>query len=183
MYDPKIHHRKSIRLPEYDYSAEGFYFITICTQEKRCAFGKIVDKEMVLNKAGKIVKDEWLRTIEIRKDDVTLHEFIVIPNHFHAIVQICRGVSNTPENIHKDNHINDCKCIQGVFDTPLQSPSKSLGAIVRGFKSAVSRQLGHSVWQRNYYEHIIRNQRSYEMIAGYILNNPYVWEKDMFYIP
>ena len=66
MYDPKIHHRKSIRLPEYDYSAEGFYFITICTQEKKCVFGKIVDKEMVLNKAGKIVKDEWLRTIELR---------------------------------------------------------------------------------------------------------------------
>ena len=107
MYDPKIHHRKSIRLPEYDYSAEGFYFITICTQEKKCVFGKIVDKEMVLNKAGKIVKDEWLRTIEIRKDDVTLHEFIVMPNHFHAIVQICRGVSNTPENIHKYNHIID----------------------------------------------------------------------------
>ena len=71
MYDPKIHHRKSTKLPEYDYSAEGFYFITICTQEKRCVFGKIVDKEMVLNKAGKIVKDEWLRTNKEKRCHIT----------------------------------------------------------------------------------------------------------------
>ena len=66
--------------------------------------------------------------------------------------------------------------------TPLQSPSKSLGAIIRGYKGAVSRLLGYSVWQRNYYEHIIRNQQSYEEIATYIINNPFVWEKDQLFI-
>ena len=71
MYDPNTHRRKSIRLPGYDYSTEGFYFITICTKDKKCIFGKIVDGEMILNEAGKIVKEEWLQTINIRKGEAT----------------------------------------------------------------------------------------------------------------
>ncbi len=179
MYNSKIHNRKSIRLTDYDYTSEGLYFITICTKDKKCLFGNIVDGEMILNNTGRIVKEEWLHTVEIRKENVALHEYVVMPNHFHAIVEICRGVLHTPENIH--NNINHL-CNQGVCYTPLQSPSKSLGAIIRGYKGAVSRLLGYSVWQRNYYEHIIRNQQSYEEIATYIINNPFVWEKDQLFI-
>ena len=100
MYDPNIHRRKSIRLPEYNYSTEGFYFITICTQEKKCTFGKVVNGEMILNEAGRIVKEEWLQTMNIRKGEVKLHEYVIMPNHFHAIIEICRGVSHTPGYMH-----------------------------------------------------------------------------------
>ena len=181
MYDPNIHRRKSIRLPEYIYSTEGFYFITICTQDKKCIFGKVVNGEMILNEAGRIVKEEWLQTMNIRKGEVKLHEYVIMPNHFHAIIEICRGVSHTPENININKPTNYCGCNQGVCNTPLQSPSKTVGAIIRGYKGAVSRKIGYSVWQRNYYEHIIRNQHTYDEIEEYILNNPFLWEKDKLY--
>ena len=181
MYDPNIHRRKSIRLPEYNYSTEGFYFITICTQEKKCTFGKVVNGEMILNEAGRIVKEEWLQTMNIRKGEVKLHEYVIMPNHFHAIIEICRGVSHTPENININKPTSYSGCNQGVCNTPLQSPSKTVGAIIRGYKGAVSRKIGYSVWQRNYYEHIIRNQHTYDEIEEYILNNPFLWEKDKLY--
>ena len=114
MYDPNTHRRKSIRLPGYDYSTEGFYFITICTKDKKCIFGKIVDGEMILNEAGKIVKEEWLQTINIRKGEAKLHKYVIMPNHFHAIIEICRGVSHTPECI----NANNSGCNQGVCNTP-----------------------------------------------------------------
>ena len=178
MYDPNTHRRKSIRLPGYDYSTEGFYFITICTKDKKCIFGNIVDGEMILNEAGKIVKEEWLQTINIRKGEAKLHKYVIMPNHFHAIIEICRGVSHTPECI----NANNSGCNQGVCNTPLQSTSKTIGAIIRGYKGAVSRRIGYSVWQRNYYEHIIRNQHSYDEIEEYILNNTFLWEKDNLFI-
>ena len=159
-YDPKKHHRDSIRLKGHDYSSEGFYFITICTEGRRCLFGTIINGKMVLNDYGKIVDNEWKNTIKIRSDDVVLHEYIIMPNHIHAIIQIRRGVSHTPNEI---SH------------TPLQSPSKTLGAIVRGFKGAVSKQIGKSIWQRNYYESIINDEHAFENISKYIRDNPVKW--------
>ena len=223
-----FHHRRSIRLKGYDYSADGLYFITICTKERNHYFGRVIDGKMVLNERGQIVKNEWLNTINVRKDEVILHEYIVMPNHFHAIIEICRrGVSHTPQ-IHTpqshtpqshtpqshtpqshtpQSHTPDdglttsdrgvcdtidrgvcdtidrgvCDTIdRGVCNTPLRSPSKTLGAIVRGFKSAVSKQIGFPVWQRNYHEHIIRNTNAFTKISNYILNNPTQWHCDMF---
>ena len=111
MYNPHIHHRRSIRLKNYDYSSEGLYFITICANKHTnlwlngidtYIFGDIVDDEMQLNKYGEIVYNEWLRTTEIRQN-IDLGEFIVMPNHFHAILRIAekfeptrRGVLHTP---------------------------------------------------------------------------------------
>ena len=83
-YDPKKHHRDSIRLKGHNYSSEGFYFITICTEGRRCLFGTIVNGEMVLNDCGKIVDNEWKNTIKIRNEDVVLHEYVIMPNHIHA---------------------------------------------------------------------------------------------------
>ena len=122
-----------------------------------------------------------------------------MPNHFHAIIEICRrGVSHTPQmhtpqsNTPNDGLTSDngvCDTInngvcdakdRGVCDTPLRSPSKTLGAMVRGFKSAVTKQIGFPIWQRNYYEHIIRNAHAFERISNYIRNNPAQWNKDMF---
>ena len=187
------HHRHSIRLKGYDYSADGFYFITICTKDRQHLFGRVVNGEMVLNEKGKIVKSEWLNTINVRQGEVILHEFVVMPNHFHAIIEICRrGVSHTPQlrtpdggvcNTDKglcDMNRGVCDMNRGVCDTPLRSPSKTVGAIVRGFKSAVSKKIGFSAWQRNYYEHIIRDARGFEKISKYIRDNPACWNMDRF---
>ena len=193
----RFHDRRSIRLKGYDYSADGLYFITICTKDKNHYFGRVIDGKMVLNERGQIVKNEWLNTINIRQGEVILHEYIVMPNHFHAIIEICRrGVSHTPQ-IHTpqshtpQSHTPDdglttsdrgvCDTIdRGVCDTPLRSPSKTLGSIIRGFKSAVTKQIGFPVWQRNYHEHIIRNTNAFTKISNYILNNPAQWHCDMF---
>ena len=196
---PHTFHRRSIRLKGYDYTADGLYFITICTKDKNHYFGRVIDGKMVLNERGQIVNNEWLNTINIRQGEVILHEYIVMPNHFHAIIEICRrGVSHTPQ-MHTpqsntpndgltsdngvcdttDNGVCDAKD-RGVCDTPLRSPSKTLGAIVRGFKSAVTKQIGFPIWQRNYHEHIIRNTNAFTKISNYIRNNPAQWHSDMF---
>jgi REP element-mobilizing transposase RayT len=98
-YHPDIHHRRSIRLRNYDYSQKGLYFITICVQNHECFFGNIVNGEMILNEMGKIAYNEWIKTPEIRPE-IELGEFVVMPNHFHAIVNITRrrGVSHTPSS-------------------------------------------------------------------------------------
>lgn len=173
--------RHTIRLTDYDYSQNGFYFVTVCCQDKICRFGKVKECEVVLNDAGKIARDEWLKTPLLRPN-IELGEFIIMPNHMHGIIVI------------NDNFVGT-NCIRpamGVLDTPLQrefkSPSQTLGSILRGYKSAVTKQVKQlysiseiRLWQRNYYEHIIRNEVSYNNISDYIVNNPYNWMSDDYY--
>jgi REP element-mobilizing transposase RayT len=214
-YNPNIHHRRSIRLKDYDYSQAGLYFITICVQNRECVFGKIADNKMILNKYGKIAYGEWLKTPDMRPN-IQLDEFIVMPNHIHGIIVITdndgdgggRGVLHTPldNNDHTPRDENT-PCDhdhtplskggngengsdlgnRGVCNTPLRSPSNTIGAIIRGYKSAVTKQiheLGFSdaIWQRNYHEHIIRNEQSYQNIVDYIIHNPEKWQDDKFYL-
>ena len=228
-YDPNIHHRRSIRLKGYDYSQMGVYFITICCQDRTCLFGDVVDGEMVLNEYGRIALEEWIKTTTIRPN-VELREFVIMPNHIHAIIRfIGEGECNspngkvelrTPENLtdafntpqpssctclndqrrgesHSPNEnenlcapieTGECNSNQqtGECNSPLRGPSQTVGAVVRGYKSAVTKKLnelgiGCSVWQRNYYEHIIRNEQSYINIAEYIIKNPAKWQEDRFY--
>jgi len=183
-YNPALHHRRSIRLKGYDYSQAGLYFVTICCRDMVCRFGKIENGEMILNAAGEIVRNEWIKSVEIRKE-IEIHEYIVMPNHFHAIVEIvgANGIRPDDDGIRPDdNAVNMGVCVnKGVCHTPLRSPSKTLGALVRGFKSSVTKQLGFSVWQRNYWDNIIRNEQSYQHIENYIINNPIKWENDRFY--
>ncbi|MCL2510864.1 MAG: transposase [Bacteroidales bacterium] len=199
-YTPTIHHRRSIRLKGYDYSQAGMYFVTICCQNMICRFGRIENGEMILNAAGEIVRNEWIKSAEIRKE-IEIHEYIVMPNHFHAIVEIVGTYGIRPKNdnattvgtygIRPPNNDETTVGANGirpnnadnksVCHTPLRSPSKTLGALVRGFKSSVTKQLGFSVWQRNYWENIIRNDKSYQYIANYIINNPVKWGNDRFY--
>jgi len=173
-YNPEKHHRRSIRLKEYDYSQAGGYYITICSYSGKCIFGDIVNDQMILKELGKIVRNEWLKTERIR-ENVELDAFMVMPNHFHGII------------ILTDNgrSFKELDIVGAYGDTPLQSPSKTIGAIVRGFKSATTKQInqfrnapGLSVWQRNYYEHIIRNENDLNRIREYIINNPLKWELD-----
>ena len=97
MYNPQIHNRQSLRLKGYDYSKKGLYFITIVTQDRAMIFGEIKDGEMILNKLGKIAEEEWIKSIEIR-NNITLHEYIIMPNHMHGIIQINFKKENLKEN-------------------------------------------------------------------------------------
>lgn len=173
-YDSQVHHRQSYRLKGYDYSLEGLYFVTVCVQDKRCLFGNIEEGEMMMNDVGKMVEAELLNTMHIR-DNMIIHEYIIMPNHLHFILQIThrRGGLNPPANTKEEslNHSTKDSCYPGGCNPPLRC-SNTIGAMVRGFKGAITRKIGYSIFQRNYYEHIIRNQRSYEEIADYIVTNP-----------
>jgi len=181
-----MHQRKSIRLQGYDYAQAGLYFITICCQDRICRFGRVKNGEMILNEFGTIAHDAWMKKPEIRPN-VDLHEFVVMPNHFHGIIEIHgRGELHSPQNMGASDTFqshNGCEC-----NSPLRrrSPSQTVGAIVRGYKSSVTQQLGligfaEKLWQRNYYEHIIRNEQSYHTISAYITNNLAKWSDDKFF--
>ena len=177
-----VHKRSSIRLRDYDYSKAGAYFVTLCSYKREPVFGNIIGEEMHLNEFGKIVESEWLLSSEIRLE-IELDEFIVMPNHFHAIVFI------------QDVRIDDNSPIVGANDpssvvgangrSPLQMKPRSLSSMISGYKSSVTSKInmirgtrGKPLWQRNYYEHIIRNQRSLDFIRQYIVNNPLRWAYD-----
>ena len=169
-YDPNVHHRRSIRLQGYDYSQAGAYFVTICTRNRKCIFGEILGGEMRLNEVGRIVSREWIRTAEIRTE-IELDAWVVMPNHFHAILVIAdrRGTARRAPTVEQ-------------FGRPV---SGSVPTIVRSFKSAVTKRVnelchtpGTPLWQRNYWERIIRNEREWNRIREYIQNNPIQWELD-----
>ena len=171
-FDPQKHHRHSIRLKGYDYSAAGGYFVTVVTFQRECLFGEIVGGEMRLSALGEIVRDEWFKTAALRRYvELREDEFVVMPNHAHGIIWIMddsvgarRRRAPTEER----------------FGKPVIG---SIPTIVRAFKSAVTyranRELNSAnIWQRNYYEHIIRGQSDYERIANYIAANPMKWDVD-----
>jgi putative transposase len=190
------HHRRSIRLKEYDYSQPGEYFITICTHDHECTLGEIVGGEIRLNGIGKTVEEEWLRTTTIRPD-IQLDSYVVMPNHIHVIIILNEGRDalqsdkpvgancHSPQEKPQNNTFNN----GAYIDTPLQntfnSPSNTIGAIVRGFKSATTKRINEMrgtsrihFWQRNYYEHIVRNDNELDNIRGYIQNNVLQWAFD-----
>ena len=166
------HYRRSIRLRGYDYSQMGAYFVTICTRDKKCLFGRIVDGKMVLNRFGEVARDEWNETANIRRN-VELDEYVIMPNHLHGIIVISDSRGGTRPR---------ASTVES-FGKPIPS---SLPTIVRGYKAAVTRRIGDlqktrkrtPVWQRNYYEHIIRNEEDLRKAREYIINNPLKWELD-----
>ena len=168
-------YRRSVRLQDYDYSQCGAYFITVCTQERGLLFGEITDGAMQLSCAGRQVELCWL-DIPNHFPYVELDSFVVMPNHVHGIVVVGGspvGAKNLSP-LHKTN-----KSTQ----RPVGAPAKSLGSIVHGFKIGVTNWFrGNTnvriVWQRNYYEHVIRNEESLNRIRQYIVDNPARWEFD-----
>ncbi len=161
-----------MRLREYDYTDQGPYFITICTAGRAPLFGEIADLQMTLSPAGEVVAREWERTAAIRGDEIILDAFVVMPNHVHGIVTLV----NPPEP--------DGFEIRTQSSSLLRRPG-SLGAFVGGFKGAVTSEIrnqnndpGMAVWQRNYYDHIIRNARIHDKIREYIVTNPEHWTDD-----
>lgn len=218
-FNPKLHHRRSIRLKKFDYSQAGLYFITLCCEGRAHLFGEVKQGLMHLNSYGRIAAQEWGKTLEIRSN-CRLHVSVIMPNHIHGIIEITysQNLKNTP----------------GEF----LSPSHTIGSMIRGFKiSTIKRikdfihestgesqfapinrlqfapinrsqftpsnelqftpgntpkmselqfaptritekikSLNYRIWQRNYYEHIIRDEKSYNNISNYILNNPQNWK-------
>ena len=199
-YNPEIHKRKSIRLRGYDYSQEGLYFITICCQNRECFFGEIVGAtlvvaqnddenrpEMIVNDAGQMIETEWLN-LKNRFSNIELHEFITMPNHFHGILEI---VPVRATLVVAQNDVvaqTDKGQPQGFAPTnktigDMMDAFKSITTVeyIRGVKNLGWKPFDGKIWQRNYYEHIIRNEKSYNTISNYIINNPAQWQADKFY--
>jgi len=188
-FDPKKHHRRSIRLPEYDYAQAGAYYVTIVAWHRECLFGEVVNKDVKLNEAGKIVQWEW-KELPKRLQFIEIGAFIVMPNHFHGILIFRENVRATRQiliNAHSGNVSLPNVIIDGIDGSPLpRGPQpKSLGAIMTQFKSRVTKKLwkirslkGTLIWQRNYWEHIIRNQKDLQNKTDYIEANPMLWDED-----
>ena len=163
-FDPRIHHRQSIRLPGYNYASAGSYFITICTQNRRHLFGHIENQTMFLNDMGQIVEDQWLALPE-RFPNVGLGSFIIMPNHVHYILDIL------------DNQNKTMGDITGAFK------SLCVHHILKKQKEVNYDIIIGKIWQRNLWEHIIRSAAEWDMINQYILNNPKNWDKDSLNTP
>jgi REP element-mobilizing transposase RayT len=175
------YHRHSIRLPGYDYASLGDYYITICTNNRKPIFGTIVDGQMHLNRLGEIARDQWFATQKIR-GHVFLYkdEFVVMPNHIHGIIHIDDGGPKL-----SNGHVGAQRRCAPTPDHVINVVPHSLGAIVRGYKSAVSHEIHellrsreNTIWQRNYYESIITSDEDYARIAVYIEFNPKNWSTD-----
>ena len=174
-----IKQRKQIRLKKYDYSDAGWYFVTICTQNRECLFGNIINNKMILNKFGEIIKQYWLE-IQIHFNNVELDEFVIMPNHFHGIIII----RNIKQNV------------GAGFPRPINSFGPTLGQIVGYFKYQTTKHINILIkgsgnptptkepnkikqfFQRLYYEHIIRNEFDLHRIRQYIKDNSINWEND-----
>ena len=172
-YNPEIHARRSTRLPNYDYSQRGAYFVTFCVAGRRCIFGGISDGEIRLNKLGQFVAEQWSRIPKYHSNAV-LDAFVIMPNHVHGII-----------------HLIDAPTVPvGAGFQPAQTPHQSkpnhgLSEIIRAFKTYTARRInghgkssGEPAWQRNYYEHVVRNEKDLDAIRKYIVENPLKWELD-----
>lgn len=190
-----LHRRKSIRLKEYDYSLEGAYFITICTHVKKHLFGEVASETMRVNKYGTIVQDCWDGLTE-HYPNIELDQFVVMPNHVHGIVVILGDMmvgagfpspdrksiavgagSPRPDSGNLQN--------QGARKPRPYQLKPSLGQIVAYFKYQSTKHINEirntpsaPVWQRGYFEHIIRNEKSLNRIREYIHTNPQRWDFD-----
>ena len=189
------YNRRSIRLKHYDYSRAGYYFVTIVAQNREHLFGDIKDGVMVLNEAGRMIHTLWY---EIKDDfpNVYLHEFVIMPNHIHGIIEITNNENNlntvgadSISALHLDN--NDVKHHWADMESAPTKPKTNLSTVIQSFKRHTTLQyikmvkngtlppFNKRIWQRNYHEHIIRNDVDYERVATYTINNPLTWDNDM----
>lgn len=172
------HRRRSIRLKGYDYARPGAYFVTVCTYRWRYTLGSVIDGKVVLNPCGKIVEATWLKIADIRRH-LSMDEYVVMPNHVHGIIMI----HTRPENVGATHWVAPTN----ESDRPHGPAPNSLGAIIGQFKAAASKRInarrgtpGQPVWQRNYYEHIVRNDPSLNRVREYIHYNPRRWRLDRY---
>jgi REP element-mobilizing transposase RayT len=179
-YDPQRHHRRSIRLKGYDYSQAGAYFVTICTQNRVCLFGEVAEGEMWFNDAGQMVETVW-GELPIFYPGVDIDGFVAMPNHIHGIIVL---VGAAPRGR------PDLAPPQAMGQARGPAPTLSLSDVVHRFKTMTTKRYADGVkqwgwmpfpdrlWQRNYYEHIIRDEESLNRIRQYIVDNPACWAMD-----
>jgi len=169
--------RRTIRLRDYNYSLPGDYFITVCTKGKRCLFGYIIDGKMIPNHLGRTIEKEILNMPQ-RFRDVNVDIYSVMPNHVHMILSILCN-----------NNVGATLAVARGQDRAGASPAPTIGDIVGSFKSLCFKKHREYIlsngfdveidfWQRNYYEHIIRNEKAYNEIYAYIESNSQIWERD-----
>ena len=162
--------RKSLRLKNYDYSQNGMYFVTICSYQKKCFFGRIVDDEIKLSTVGEIAQRYLVDILKYYKG-VSIDEFIIMPNHIHIVVELSDVVVTEQCSVTTQNNKN-----YGL-----------LSKIVKSYKNAVIKEINKKFgknnfkWQRSYYDHIIRKEESLQKIKEYIMINPRDWKKDELY--
>jgi putative transposase len=170
--------RKSMRLINYDYSQAGAYFVSLCTQNRICIFGEINKGQMILNDIGKMIQFQWER-LPSRSPSIEMDEFIVMPNHLHGIIFL-----NDPGAVEEDSH-------SGIMNASDEGSEKcSLGIVIGTFKSITTNEyidrvnkkswapFDKRLWQRDFYDHIIRNSKELDAIRKYIALNPLRWELD-----
>lgn len=174
--------RKSIRLKNWNYSNPGIYFVTICTQNRECILGNIVNGKMILNNIGRIVQNVWESLS--KRFPIESDAFQIMPNHVHGIIvihgdnaRIRRGVIYHAQNKYEIEILKSHRHMGLINQTP------TLGQIIRYFKAKCSHQIhkigfNQRIWQRNFYEHIVRNENDYLKIQKYILDNPKMWQRD-----
>jgi REP element-mobilizing transposase RayT len=166
---PRLPARRSIRLKDFDYGSSAGYVVTICSHRRKQIFGVIRDDQVELSPLGRVLEEEWLRSAEIRTS-ILLNQFIVMPNHFHGIVIVTADTD------------------RGRGAVGESGPSRTLAALVRGFKSACAARVKKEplgvelpVWQRGYYDRVIRDDAELDKFARYIVSNPEQWELDRHY--
>jgi len=189
-YDIARHHRRSIRLPAYDYTQPGAYFVTICSQNRECLFGDVTNGDMILNQRGEMVERTW-RELPQNYPGVEVDAFVVMPNHAHGIIVL---VGANPPGVGPVG-AGPRACPEGPGACPGRpqgvAPTMSLPDVVHRFKSLTTARYRTGVlqdgwqpfpgrlWQRNYYEHVIRDEEELNRIQQYIIDNPGRWEDDV----
>lgn len=201
-YDPQRHHRRSIRLKGYDYRWQGAYFITICTQDRARLFGTVVEGEMHMNDAGRMVR-RWWNELNRKLPNVQTDAFVIMPNHIHGIIiihavgadlRVCPDDTMDARTDAGHAHIDTGGAHTNVRGAHTDTGGAHIGAplqeIVQWFKTMTTNEYIRHVkndgwtpfrkrlWQRNYYEHIIRNNGSMNRIRRYIVENPLWWYLD-----
>ena len=193
----KLPRRKNIRLQNYDYSQAGYYFITICTQDKQRLFGEIADGKLLLNVGGEMIK-KWIYQLENKFPQILIDKYIVMPNHVHCIIvnmEMDWCVYSQDDEL-EDVGADLCVCPQNgnIKYKKGEYINLSLSQIIQWFKTMTTNEYIQGVkngiypvfnkrlWQRNYYDRVIRNEQEYEKIYEYIETNPLKWEEDEYYI-
>lgn len=177
-YDPTIHHRRSVRLKEYDYAQSGAYFVTICVRDRKCLFGQINGSEMQMNNAGLMIM-RWYAELENKFPDIQCDECICMPNHIHFIIINVGADLCVRPNINKDKYT-----ILGEHTgSPLHRvvqwfKTMTTNEYIRGVKQYGWQPFPGKLWQRNYWEHIVRNEIELHQIREYIQSNPSQWGQD-----
>ena len=194
-YNPGIHHRRSIRLKEFDYSSAGAYFVTICTHGRECLFGDIAGGEMRMNDAGRMV-EEWWANLPGKFPDVAIDEFVVMPNHFHGIVCVgappcgCPGFTPPRGCLTSKTgrphgaaptmpiHLTDPKAAATLGDVMDWFKTMMTNAYIKGVKHLDWPPFPGRLWQRNYYERVVRDDAELSAVREYIRFNPANWMDD-----